>query len=97
MFTAGRKLDMASLLKQAFEDRRIRIPAGDAKLRADLHAIRKTTGASGAPRLIDDGTSDGHADRFWAYAMAVAAAQTAPFDVAYEGIRGRHNEITVAL
>lgn len=37
--SAPKRLDVATRLREAFEDRRIRIPADEA-LRADLHAIR---------------------------------------------------------
>ncbi len=82
LLTAPRKLDAATRLREAFEDRRIRIPADNA-LRADLHAVRAEPGASGAPRLVADRAgTDGHADRFWALALAVlgAADMTGPFD-----------------
>jgi len=58
------------------QDRKLAIPAGDAKLRADLHSIRSVTGPTGIRRLVADGDSDGHADRFWAGALAVSAAAT---------------------
>jgi len=74
MFTSAAKLDMATGLKDRMQDRRIRIPAGDPRLRADLHAIKSQVGATGIRRLVADGETDGHADRFWAGALAVAAA-----------------------
>ena len=77
LFTAARKLDMATALKEAMEDRKLRLPQGDTLLRGDLHAIKKTTGPTGAPRLLADGDTDGHADRFWALALATASAANA--------------------
>ncbi len=74
LFTGPRKLDLATALKERFEDRTIRVPSGDPVLRADLHAVRKTVGPTGSPRLAADGETDGHADRFWAAALACAAA-----------------------
>lgn len=81
-FTAQRKLDLATVLKQRFEDRKIRIPEGDTHIRSDLHAVRMVQGVTGAPRLVADGETDGHADRFWAAALATGAADTraGPFD-----------------
>lgn len=73
LFSAARKLDMATSLKESMEDKRLRIPQGHSLLRADLHSVKKQVGATGIPRLIADGDTDGHADRFWAYALAVAA------------------------
>jgi len=75
LFTAAAKLDMATALKEALQDRRARLPAGDPVLRADLHAIKSQVGVTGARRLVADGDSDGHADRFWAGALAVSAAR----------------------
>lgn len=83
LFSGAAKLDMATSLKERAQDRRLRIPAGDVALRADLHAIKSQVGLTGVRRLIADGDTDGHADRFWAGALAVsgAAAETyQPFD-----------------
>ena len=75
LFSAAAKLDMATALKERAQDRRMRIPAGDPVLRADLHSIKSQVGVTGTRRLIADGDTDGHADRFWAGALAVSAAQ----------------------
>ncbi|MFN3938721.1 MAG: terminase large subunit domain-containing protein [Gemmobacter sp.] len=82
LFSAAAKLDMATALKERMQDRRLRIPAGDPVLRADLHAIRSQVGVSGIRRLVADGETDGHADRFWAAALAATAARLEyqPFD-----------------
>ncbi len=84
------KLRLASALKDAMEDRRLRIPAGSTALRADLHSVRKTVSVTGAPRLVAEPEPQGdgsHADRFWAAALAVGAADGAggPFDGAVDG------------
>ena len=74
LMTAPRRLDVATALREAAEDRRLRIPHDDA-LRRDLHSVRTEAGPTGAPRLLADrGDTDGHADRFWAIALACAAA-----------------------
>lgn len=75
LFSAANKLGMATVLKERFQDRRKRIPAGDVVLRADLHAIKSQVGVTGQRRLIADGETDGHADRFWAAALAATAAE----------------------
>lgn len=82
LFSVASKLDMATSLKERFQDRRVRIPGGDPALRADLHAIKSQVGTTGQRRLIADGDTDGHADRFWAAAMAVSASATGyqPYD-----------------
>ncbi len=77
LFTAAAKLEMATDLKQAMQDRKKRIPAGDPVLRSDLHAIKSQVGVTGTRRLIADDDTDGHADRFWAGAMATSAGRLA--------------------
>ena len=73
LMTGPRRLDTATALRQAVEDRRLRIPA-EGDLRRDLHAVRAEAGPTGAPRLLAERTgTDGHADRFWALALACAA------------------------
>ena len=49
LFTSARKLDLATALRERFEDRTIGIPIGDRALRADLYSVQKTVGTTGAP------------------------------------------------
>jgi phage FluMu gp28-like protein len=77
LFSAAAKMEMATALKEAMEDRRLRLPAGNAALRSDLHAVRRVAGPTGIPRLVADRDDNGHADRFWALALAVTAARAA--------------------
>ncbi len=86
LFNTAAKLDLATALKERFEDRTARIPAGDVTLRADLHAIKSQVGLTGQRRLIADGDSDGHADRFWAAALAAGAARTTYQPYAYRPV-----------
>ncbi len=82
LMTPARRLDVATHLREAFEDRRLRIPT-DPALRDDIHSLRAEPGAGGAPRLVADRKdSDGHADRFWALALAAtgAASLAGPFE-----------------
>ena len=72
LFTGPSKQHMATLLKQQAEDRRLRIPA-DKAIRTDLHSLRRVTTAAGNVRFDVDG-GDGHADRAWAAALGVYAA-----------------------
>ena len=74
LFTATAKLTLATLGKQAFEDRRIRIPRGREALRADLHKLKKVSGPTGTPRFVAESDASGHADRTWACFLAVNAA-----------------------
>lgn len=68
-FTAAAKEKLAFPLKAAFEDAAIRIPPSD-EITADLRAVKKTSGISGAVRFIGERSENGHADRFWALALA---------------------------
>ncbi|SMH35923.1 terminase family protein [Maritimibacter sp. HL-12] len=86
LFSAARKLEMATVLKERMQDRTKLIPAGDPLLRADLHAIKSRVGATGIRRLVVDGDTDGHGDRFWAGALAAAAAQTDYQPYAYQPV-----------
>ena len=80
LFTAAAKLNLATIGRSAFEDRRVRIP-NHADIRADLHKLQKVTGPTGAPRFVATSDEAGHADRAWALFLALAAAKTpAPID-----------------
>ncbi|MGS4945192.1 terminase large subunit domain-containing protein [Meridianimarinicoccus sp. RP-17] len=76
LFSSASKLHLATGLKEAMQDRTVLVPAGDPVLRADLHAIKSRVGPTGIRRLVAEGETDGHADRFWALALAVGAAET---------------------
>ena len=73
-FTAPVKLDLGMPLLQTFQDRGVRIP-GDPAIREDLHKVRKTVTAAGNVRLEAEADETGHADRFWALALAIHAAK----------------------
>ena len=72
-FTGPVKEQLAYPVRAAFEDKSIRVPWDD-KIRADLRSIRKTTTAAGNIRFEADTGPGGHADRFWALALAIEAA-----------------------
>jgi len=74
-FTAPVKEDLAFGLRGLFEKRALRIPA-DKNIRADLRAIKKTATSSGNLRFAADRGPGGHADRFWALALAAHAARS---------------------
>ncbi len=80
LFTGPVKQHLAALLKERMEDRRLRIPAGEAPLRADLHSLRRVTTPAGNVRFDVDASeasaSRSHADRAWALALALYAAST---------------------
>lgn len=89
LFTASRKLELATVLKDAMQDRRVLIPGGDRVIRADLHAIKSRVGPTGIRRLVAEGDTDGHADRFWALALAASAGSEAPAEYDYRPARVR--------
>ena len=73
-FTSGTKEELAYPVRTAFESRTVRIPS-DKWIRADLRSIRKEATASGNIRFTGERTRHGHADRFWALALALHAAR----------------------
>lgn len=72
------RLNIATITKQAFEDRKVRIPAGSRELRADLQKLKRVVGDTGAVRLVAERDGEGHADRFWAAALGLAGGQPEP-------------------
>ncbi len=95
LMTGPRRLDVATAARQVFEDGRMRIPARNRELRADLRSVRTEDGPTGAPRLIVPRTREKgedkqhgktHADRFWALALAAAAAAGDDFAYGYEPV-----------
>jgi phage FluMu gp28-like protein len=79
LFTSASKLDLATTGKEAFEDRKVRIPRSP-EIRADLHKLKRVASPTGAPRFIADRDSDGHADRAWALFLALNAASAPTAD-----------------
>lgn len=83
LFTAPNKLTLATIGKQAFEDRRMRIPLGNDALRRDLHKLQKVSGPTGSPRFVAGSDAGGHADRAWACFLAVSAAESPRAEYGY--------------
>jgi len=75
-FTGQVKEALAYPLRGAMEDRTVRIP-DDALIRSDLRKVKKTVTSAGNIRFIAESTLDGHADRFWALALALHAGSAA--------------------
>lgn len=75
LFTAPVKLELATTIKQKFQDRKKRIPI-EQDIRNSHHAVKKLTTAAGNPRFDAERTETGHADEFWADALATHAAST---------------------
>ena len=83
-FTAGMKEELAYPVRAAFEDKAVRIPYGDEKLKSDIRAIRKEVTSSGNVRFAADRGTNGHADRFWGLALALHAAKKTTAPVEFE-------------
>jgi phage FluMu gp28-like protein len=84
-FTAPVKMELGMPMVAAFEDRTVRIPAL-AAVREDLHKTRKTTTAAGNVRLEASSDDAGHADRFWALALALHAGKSVAGPVESEAV-----------
>lgn len=96
LFTAPNKLTLATQGKQAFEDRKLRIPQGNQALRADLHKLQKVTGPTGQPRFVADADATGHADRTWALFLAINAAATPGAQIVCIPMPAKHSRWAVS-
>ncbi len=85
-FSSAVKTDLAGRLRMLVESRRVRIPA-EADIRNDWHAVKRSIGSGGQVRFEADRSVTGHADRFWAAALAVRASHqmAGPAEYAYRG------------
>ena len=77
LFTPAVKQELAFGLKRKIEDRLLRIPK-DPAVRDDFHAVQKITTVAGNVRFDAERTDRGHADRFFAAALAVHALEVGP-------------------
>ncbi|WP_310601193.1 terminase large subunit domain-containing protein [Desulfobulbus sp.] len=78
-FSAKVKEALAYPVRGKMEDRKLRIPYKPT-IRADLRAVTKETTAAGNIRFTAERSENGHADRFWALALAVHAASGGTYD-----------------
>lgn len=85
VFTPAVKEDLAVTTRRTMEDGKLRIPRSDA-LEADIRSIRKETTSAGNVRYTGERTSNGHADRFWALALALHAAKDLGYTFAPEPV-----------
>lgn len=91
LFTASNKLLLATVGKEGFDDRTIRISLGDKDLRSDLHKLKKVTSPTGTPRFVADSDSEGHADRAWACFLGMYAAKDGTQIIEYESAGQRES------
>jgi phage FluMu gp28-like protein len=90
LFSGAVKQDLATTLKQKFEDRQVRIPIAQA-IRDSHHAVKKIMTSAGNPRFDAERSELGHADEFWAHALAIHAASN-PVHIEFESVGGRESE-----
>ncbi len=94
LLTPARRLDLATAMKRRFEDRTLRIPAGNQDIRDDLHSVKRMAGPTGAPRLvIDDDDLRSHADYFWALALACGVAVGGPAEYGYRPVGNQADDV----
>ncbi len=74
-FTGAVKEELAYPARAAFEDKTARIP-DDQVVISDFRSIRKETTAAGNIRFAGERGANGHADRFWAFALGLHAGKT---------------------
>lgn len=82
-FTPKVKEALAYPVRGTMEDKKLRIPF-DPDIRADLRSVAKQTTAAGNVRFTAERTTDGHADRFWALALAIHAAASPSGPIEFE-------------
>ena len=83
LFSAPVKLDLANSARRKFEDKLIRVPI-DKSVRDDIHSVKKITTSAGNIRFDVERTENSHADRFWALALAVHAADNPSGPIEFE-------------
>lgn len=74
-FTAAKKEEMAYPLRAAFEDKILKIP-NSMEILCDLRSVRKKTSSNGRALFDAAHSENGHADRFWALALAYSSANS---------------------
>ncbi len=75
-FTAGNKEALAGGLRQVMEDRQTALPV-DPVIRNSFHSVKRIQTTTGHFRYdAEKSEQTGHADHFWAKALAVQAAST---------------------
>lgn len=82
------KQDLAILLKQQYEDQSLTTPICPG-IRDSLHSVKKTTTAAGNFRFDAERTDLGHADYFWAQALAVHGASNPSAPVEFRALPGK--------
>lgn len=76
-FNNSNKERMATSLKTEMESTRVLLPEGEVAIRRAIQAVKRFTGSTGNVRFDAARTERGHADEFWALALANAATEKA--------------------
>jgi phage FluMu gp28-like protein len=87
-FTLAVKEDLAVTLRRRFEDHQVRIPV-DRRIREDLHSVKRVVTSAGNIRFDAERSADGHADRFWALALALHAGARPAGPIEYTTVTTR--------
>ena len=75
-FTSKVKEELAYNLRTNFEDKTVYIPS-EHEIREDLHSVRRVTTTAGNIRFdVEKTDASGHADRFWALALALHSSDS---------------------
>jgi phage FluMu gp28-like protein len=95
-FTSAHKEKLATDLKTSLEDHRRVLPA-ERIIRESIHSVRRYATGTGHFRFDAERTDEiGHADHFWAAALAEQAASGPMGTPAYEGFRDEQRPSTFA-
>lgn len=85
-FTQPKKEALAVLARRRMEEMKVRVP-DDERVRASFRSVKKTQNAIGQTRFdTEHDARFGHADHWWAFCLAEAAAQQTTYHLA--GIGG---------
>jgi len=95
-FTRSVKQDLATVIKQRFEDHQVRIPA-DRSICDAHHAVRRMMTVAGNPRFDAERTDEGHADEFWAHCLAIHAAGEPSPPIEFQASGDRWSDSQVGL
>lgn len=87
-FTLETKADLAQALRLGFEDQKERIPK-NLHIREALHSVRRVVTSAGNVRYDAERNERGHADHFWAKALAKHAAGSQGGPIEFKRIAGR--------
>jgi phage FluMu gp28-like protein len=93
-FTAKIKDQLAHDMRGVMEASRLLLPDDEA-VRRDFHAVQKQTTIAGNIRFNAKRSADGHADRFWAAALALHAASSPTLPI--PSVRSRRRAYTSSL